>query len=233
MFETFGKVNISNCSSDGVMSVGGLLAFLGDCEQCQIDSETYLKEYLREHNMGMYLTSRYLEILDMPKYGDDIKAVTSIYELKGIFGCRNTFVYDASGNVLIKSYAMGAFIDLATAKLARVPQELLDKYALEPKLDMNYPPRNIITKGTEMLCDERDVYPYMIDIYQHVNNTHYITMASDYIKNHNAIKSIRVEYKIPTLLGDVLEIIKQVDEDKVYIKFFKGGMTCAVVEFGV
>ncbi|MCL1945459.1 MAG: thioesterase [Firmicutes bacterium] len=224
-------VVISNTTVDRQMSVMGLISFLGDCEQLQIENDSCLYDFLKSNNLGMYLISRYLQILSMPKYGDKIDATTSIYDLRTSYGYRNTYVYDSKGNVLVKTYAMGAFVDLNTNRIARVPKSFLEDYCLEQQLEMDYPSRKIDCLGDKVDCCAIPVTYSYLDIYGHVNNARYVSLACDVVDNVKAIKSIRVEYKNAAKLGDILHISKFVNYDKQVVQLANSnGILYSVVE---
>ncbi|MDR3021867.1 MAG: hypothetical protein LBU60_04250 [Clostridiales bacterium] len=231
MYKYQTRIGISKTRADGKMSVWALFDAIGDCEQFQIDSDMLLFNYLKSNNFGMYLTSRYAQILTMPSYGDEITICTSIYEVQNLFGFRNTFVYDMHNNILVKTYAMGAFVDLLKNKLTKLDSDFLASYPLEPKLDMEYSPRKVECKGEPIHCGQVLVPYWYLDSYGHTNNVRYIQKATDYLDNSSAIKSVKVEFKNSSHLGDCMFVNKYVHDDVTVIQFYNGSKIYANVEF--
>ena len=109
-----------------------------------IDSEPTVKAFFEKSGMTQLLASRQVEIVRVPKYKERLKTVTTVFEVKPMFGFRNTFIYDAEGNVCYKTWSMGAFVDRTTGRLQRIPQNVLSSVSIEPKKDMTYGERRII-----------------------------------------------------------------------------------------
>ncbi|MDR1138515.1 MAG: hypothetical protein LBK70_01420 [Clostridiales bacterium] len=231
MYDYFTNVAISATTVDRTMSIGACLGVLGDCEQLQLDNDSYIRDFFVRHNIGIYLVSRYVEIVDMPQYKSNIRTHTSIYKLSSACGYRNTYIYDDRDNILVRSYAMGAFIYLDSGKIARVSQNFLNGYELCPQLDMEYPPRKIQPTGILQECGCVVVTYSFLDIYGHVNNVKYVALACDYVENISRVRATRVEYRKSAMLGDTMYVRKYVDNSKVYIQLYNCSDVYAIIEF--
>ena len=146
----------------------------------------------------MFLVSRQIDIIRRTSYGEKILVRTWTYELKRMYGYRNTIIYDEKGQPLVKSIASGAFMDNNSQRPRKVPQELVDRVKLYPKLDVEYLPRKISLPDSEP-----EVYPPLhimkcyIDMNHHVNNARYIDIADEYLPEGADISRMRIEYKKP------------------------------------
>ena len=143
------KVTTSTCDSEGRLKLYSALQMMQDCSEMWIDSELGVKQYFAEQNMAQLLATRQVEIVRVPEYKEALTVTTSVYEMKPMFGFRNTFIYDAKGNPCYKTWSMGAFVDKSTGKLKRVNEETIASMTLEPQLEMNYKDRRIILPKTE------------------------------------------------------------------------------------
>ena len=79
-----------------------------------------------------------VDIIRVPELREKLTISTSIYECKPLFGFRNDIIRDEQGEPCYVSYSMGAFIDLQTAKLSPLPQEMIDSLTLDEKYPMEY-----------------------------------------------------------------------------------------------
>ena len=81
----------------------------------------------------MFLVSRQLDIVRRPEQNEKLTVKTWTYELKRMYGYRNTVIYDENGDICVKSIASGAFMDKTSQRPIKVPQELVDRVKLYPK----------------------------------------------------------------------------------------------------
>ena len=114
-----------------------------------IDSEPGVKQYFTEQNMTQLLATRQVEVIRVPEYKEELTVTTSVYDMKPMFGFRNTFIYDAEGKPCYKTWSMGAFVDKEAGKLKRVDDATIASMTLEPQLEMNYKDRRIMLPKTE------------------------------------------------------------------------------------
>ena len=115
----------------------------------------------------------------------------------------------------------------------RVPEEIIGKYELAPKLDMEYSPRKIAVPKEGGECRE-DIVVRMhhLDTNQHMNNAQYVHFAVMYLPADSEIRELRVEYRRQAVLGDrITPVIYRTHED-TYLVSMNGedGKPYAVVE---
>ncbi len=199
------KVTTSTCDSEGRLKLYSALQMMQDCSEMWIDSETEVKAYFARENMAQLLASRQVEVLRVPSFKEELTVTTSVYEMKPMFGFRNTFIYDADGRPCYRTWSMGAFVDKATGKLKRVDDAVANTLLIEPQLEMNYRDRRIILpKGGGEAFAPIKVMRADIDYNRHVNNANYIRMAMELLPEDFEIKELRVEYRVAAKLGDTL-----------------------------
>jgi len=199
------KVTTSTCDSEGRLKLYSALQMMQDCSEMWIDSEPGVKQYFAEQNMAQLLATRQVEVARVPEYKEKLTVTSTVYEMKPMFGFRNTFIYDADGNPCYKTWSMGAFVDKAADKLKRVDDATIASMTLEPKLEMNYRDRRIILpkEGGTPLSPIR-VLRADIDYNRHMNNANYVRVAMELLPDDFLVKGLRVEYRIAAKLGDVL-----------------------------
>ena len=207
------KVTTSTCDSEGRLKLYSALQMMQDCSEMWIDSEPSVKRYFAEQDMAQLLATRQVEVVRVPEYKEKLTVTSTVYEMKPMFGFRNTFIYDADGNPCYKTWSMGAFVDKAAGKLKRVDDTTIASMTLEPKLEMNYRDRRIILpkEGGTPLSPIR-VLRADIDYNRHMNNANYVRVAMELLPDDFLVKGLRVEYRIAAKLGDVLTpTILQID----------------------
>ena len=226
------KVTTSTCDSEGRLKLYSALQMMQDCSEMWIDSEPEVKAYFARENMAQLLASRQVEVMRVPSFKEELTVTTSVYEMKPMFGFRNTFIYDAFGRPCYRTWSMGAFVDKATGKLKRVDDAVANTLLIEPQLEMNYRDRRIIlTKGGGEAFAPIKVMRADIDYNRHVNNANYIRMAMELLPEDFEIKELRVEYRVAAKLGDTLTPTMYHIDDGFVIALSIGSEVSAIVEF--
>ena len=228
------KVTTSTCDSEGRLKLYSALQMMQDCSEMWIDSEPGVKQYFTEQNMAQLLASRQVEVIRVPEYKEELTVTTSVYGMKPMFGFRNTFIYDAEGKPCYRTWSMGAFVDKSNGKLKRVDDATIASMTLEPQLEMNYKDRRIILpkEGGEML-DPIRVLRADIDYNKHLNNANYIRMAMELLPEDFEVKGLRVEYRVPAKLGDMLIPTLFKIDGGIIISLASGNEVSAIIEFTV
>jgi len=226
------KVTTSCCDSEGRLKLYSALQMMQDCSEMWIDSVPMVKQYFAELNMAQLLATRQVEVVRVPEFKEELTVTTSVYEVKPMFGFRNTFIYDAEGKPCYKTWSMGAFVDKAAGKLKRVDDATIASMAMEPRLEMNYKDRRIILpkEGGEVLEPVR-VLRADIDYNRHMNNANYVRVAMELLPEGFEVKGFRVEYRVAAKLGDVLVPTLYRIDGGLIVALSVGNETSAIIEF--
>lgn len=197
-----------------------------------IDSEPGVKQYFTEQNMAQLLASRQVEVMRVPLFKESLTVTTSVYGMKPMFGFRNTFIYDASGNPCYRTWSMGAFVDKTNGKLKRVDEATITSMQLEPQLEMNYRDRRIILPRTGgEVMEPVKVLRADIDYNRHMNNANYVRMAMELLPADFEVKGLRVEYRVAAKLGDTLTPTVYQTDGCYVVALSVGSEACAIIEF--
>ena len=226
------KVTTSTCDSEGQLKLYSALQMMQDCSEMWIDSEPGVKQYFAEQNMAQLLATRQVEIIRVPEYKEELTVTSTVYDMKPMFGFRNTFIYDAQGNPCYKTWSMGAFVDKVAGKLKRVDQATIDSMNLEPQKEMNYRDRRIILpkQGGDIL-EPVKVLRADIDYNKHMNNANYVRMAMELLPENMVVRGMRVEYRVAAKLGDILTPTMYQIDDGFIVSLSVNGEVSAIVEF--
>ena len=231
MYEIKTIVATSQIDKNGLLKPSSIFDIMQDCSFFQLDSHTELTKYFNKNNISMFLIYRQVDIYKLPKYSEKITVRTFVYECNEAYGYRNTIIYDENDNELIVCYAIGGFVNLSNGILDRIPSYFIENYKFDKKQDMNYLSRKIKIYNNKLKeIDRFNVKKYFIDDNNHINNARYIDMAIDYVEDY--FKRIRIEYKSPAALGDIIVVKKEIIDDKIIIKFDSvDNKTYAIIEF--
>ena len=227
------QVTTSTCDSEGRLKLYSALQMMQDCSEMWLDSVPEVKQYFSDQNMAQLLASRQVEVLRIPCFKESLTVTTSVYEVKPMFGFRNTFIYDAAGKPCYRTWSMGAFVDKANGKLKRMDAATIATMQMEPKLEMNYLDRRIILpKEGGVTAADVPVMKADIDYNRHVNNANYIRMAMELLPDDFSVRGLRVEYRVAAKIGDILTpTVYNISDNTIVVSLAVGTEVSAIIEF--
>ena len=226
------KVTTSTCDSEGRLKLYSALQMMQDCSEMWIDSEPAAGKFFTDNNMTQLLATRQVEVVRVPRFKEELSVTTTIYEVMPMYGFRNTFIRDSQGLPCYRTWSMGAFVDLATGKLARLSDDAIASLTLEPKQEMNYRSRRIIlpkTQGTRL--EPVRVMRADIDYNRHMNNANYVRIAMELLPEGFEVRDMRVEYRIAARLGDELTPTLYPIDGGHIVSLDIDGQPSAIIEF--
>lgn len=205
MFSITETVTPSRTGMDGKLKLFSALQMMQDCSEMWQDCEPVYRDYFLDNNMAQLVASRQVEVVRVPQCKERLTITTSIFDCMELFGFRNTIISDEAGAVCYKTWSTGAFVNQYTGRLSKLPHHVIDSLTIKPKYDMKYMDRKIIVpkagyiSHNPVLVNRDD-----IDYNLHMNNAHYVRIATEYLPDDFEVKKLRVEYKKPAKSGDVL-----------------------------
>lgn len=225
---------ISTCGADGRLKLCSALQMMQDCSEMWIDSEPAIQRHFAERHMAQLLVFRQVEVLRVPVCKERLRVTTSVYGMKPKFGFRNTFLYGADGAPCYRTWSMGAFVDRATGRLQAVEDPAIAALPLEARLEMDYRDRHVRIPATGgAAAAPFRVMRADIDYNRHMNNANYVRMGLELLPEGFAVRGLRVEYRVPARLGDVLDptIYASPDGTVQTVVLTRSGETSAIMEF--
>lgn len=232
MYTIHCQATTSTVDSTGHLKLYSALQMMQDCSELWLDSQPQVRDFFESQNMAQLLASRQVEIVRVPTFKEHLTVTTSVYEVKPMFGFRNTFIYDSDGQPCYRTWSMGAFVDKNTGRLKRVPDSVATSLLLDTKLPMDYKDRRIILPDVEgMGCEPIRVMRADIDYNRHVNNAVYVRMAMELLPESFAIGGLRVEYRSAAHLGHTLLPTLYTLDHSIIVTLATATDTCAIIEF--
>ena len=203
MFQIERTVAISDTAPGGCLRLSHALDYLLECECFQMDSEDEFSVYLRNNGFAVFLAFRQVEIFRLPSYGEHLLIRTNVYDCRNFFGFRNTTIYDAQGRICVLCAAIGAFVDRASGRPAKVPTEIVRGFRFDPPLPMEYLSRKIALPDREpVLLAPFRVKSHQADMYGHFNSNRSFDEVTEYLPADFSFNRLRLEYKAQAKPGE-------------------------------
>ena len=225
---------ISNCDADGRLKLCSALQMMQDCSEMWIDSEPAVKRCFEGRGMAQLLVFRQVEVVRAPACKERLRVATSVYGMKPKFGFRNTFLYGADGTPCYRTWSMGAFVDRATGRLQAVDAATIAAMHLEERLEMDYRDRHVrVPAEGGAAAEPFRVMRADVDYNRHANNACYVRMGMELLPEGFEVRGLRVEYRVPARLGDVLEptVFASAGGAVQTVVLARAGETSAIMEF--
>lgn len=232
MFQLTRTVCSSMTDRHGRLKLFSAVQLMQDCSEFWKTSEPAFKKCLEDSGTAQLLVYRQLEILRVPELYEELTCSTWVFDCKGSNGFRNTIISDAAGRPCYVSWSQGAFVNMSSGRLIRIPRDVMEQLSFAPRYEMNYQPRKIELPQTPEIslpgiCVQRND----IDYNQHVNNAQYIRMALEFLPSGFEIAGLRVEYRRAAHYGSRLQASIQEGENKLWVILRENAETCCVIEF--
>ena len=232
MFTIHDLVTTSKTGENGLLKLVSAFQMMQDCSELWFTSEPEFERYMRINNVTQLLASRQVDIIRVPHFKEKLTIQTGVYECFGYYGFRNTIITDEAGLPCYATWSTGVCVNHETSRLSKMDPDVVSRICIDPKYDMEYLDRKIVLPKEEFISlDTVPVFHDDIDYNRHMNNAQYIRIASEYLPANFQINRVRVEYKNPARLGDVLYPQLLNKEDKIFISINGVGIVYAVIEF--
>lgn len=218
MYSIKERVRYSETDKNGYLTLTSIVNYFQDCSTFQSEDLGVGMEFLKEHHHGWILSAWQIIVERYPKLCEEIEVSTWPTAFNGLYGTRNFMMKDKAGECVAYANSIWVFMDTEKKRPSKPTEKDIEKYKLEPELQMEYAPRKIVLPETweekEAFCVQKSD----IDTNGHVNNSHYIQMAMEMLNENRTVKQIRVEYKKSALYGDKIFPKIHSEERKVTIK---------------
>lgn len=232
MYTWDSRVRFSEIGEDKRLTLDSILNYFQDSSTFHSEDIGNGMAVVENLHRVWVLSSWQIVVEEYPEIGERIKLGTWPYDFNRFFGGRNFIMYGEDGRVLAYANSLWTYLDSDTGRPARIEEDVLKKYTLEPKYDMNYAERKI---SISEQMEEKGSFPvevYHLDTNHHVNNGQYVKMAGAYLPQGFEIAQMRAEYKKSAVLGDRICPKVSIEESKVLVSLDdENGKAFAVIEF--
>lgn len=203
MYQFQSKIRYSQLDSQGSLSLPALLDYFQDCSIFQSEELGVGVDYLKERELIWALSSWQIVVKRYPRLCENVTIGTAPYGFKGFIGFRNFWMLDEKGEEIAAANSVWSLIH-TSGKPAKPMPEMLEKYTLSPRREMEYADRKIRFEGEGIPESPINVMAHHLDTNLHVNNGQYVRIAMDYLPEEFSIGQLRAEYKMQAVLGTTM-----------------------------
>ena len=232
MYEMRTEIPFTRAGTDNKLKLHEAVGMMMDCCQFQEYQEKNFCEYLRSHDIAIFLFSIQIDIVRFPEFREHVRTAVKIYGCRSIYGLRRITMRDEAGKLCLISNATGAFFDLRQGKALK-----LDPTVFGVKYDEAEPmeclPRKIpIPQTPETECAPFTVTRAVLDPNGHLTSSWYFAVAEEALRPDFAFNRVRLEYKKQIRPGETVTPFR-FDAGNVSTVDLRGsdGTSCAVAEF--
>lgn len=231
-YEFDGRVRYSEIDEKGRLSISSLVNYFQDASTFQSEELGVGIEFMKERNMAWILSYWQIVIDRFPKLGEKVIAQTWPYDFNGFYGMRNFVLLDGDRKMVARANSVWVQFDVEKQRPVRCSNEVMEKYALEEPVEMDYAPRKVEIPKEGVKEPSFVIEKHLLDTNHHVNNGQYIALAEGYLPGDFEIRQLRAEYRIQARLYDVMVPIVSRQEDKVTVTLCnEAEKPYAIVEF--
>ena len=234
MYTFDSRIRYSEADSEGRLTMASLLNYFQDCSTFHSEDVGLGVDYFKEVHQVWVLSSWQIVVERYPNLCENVIIGTQPYDMKGFLGYRTFAMMSVSGEYLAKANSIWSLLDLDKGKPVPAGEEMVQKYGIGEKLDMEYAPRKIIVPEGGVSGETIVVKQHHLDTNHHVNNGQFVNMAMEFLPENFTIGQLRAEYKKQAFLDDVLLPYVVTDEDRVLVSLTdERGAPYVVVEFSM
>ena len=143
MYEFDSRVRYSEVDHHGTMTVPALINYFQDCSTFQSEDLGIGTTVLKEEKRAWLLSYWQVILNRKPELGEKITIGTFATEFKGLFGNRNFYMKDESGEQIACANSIWVYMDVEKGKPVRVDKEQAEAYGIDEPLEMPYEDRKI------------------------------------------------------------------------------------------
>ena len=234
MYTFDSRIRYSEADSEGKLTMASLLNYFQDCSTFHSEDVGLGVDYFKEVHQVWVLSSWQIVVDRYPNLCERVVIGTQPYDIKGFLGYRNFAMMTENGEYLAKANSIWSLLDLDKGKPVPAGGEMMQKYGIGEKLDMEYAPRKITVPEGGVSGEAIVVKQHHLDTNHHVNNGQFVNMAMEFLPENFTIGQLRAEYKKQAFLDDVLLPYVVTGEDRVLVSLTdERGVPYVVVEFSM
>ncbi|MBE5883576.1 MAG: acyl-[acyl-carrier-protein] thioesterase [Lachnospiraceae bacterium] len=232
MYTFDSRIRYSETDSEGKLTLDALLNYFQDSSTFQSEELDVGISYMRRNNLVWVLSAWQIVVERYPRLGEEVVIGTFPYDFKGFIGLRNFVMMTKEGEYLAKANSLWSLLSTESNKPTLPTAEMLAKYPLEDKLEMDYAPRKIAIPENGATEVPIVVKKHHIDTNHHVNNGQFVNMAMEYLPEGFSIRQMRAEYRMQAFLNDELyPYVARAEEGYVVVLRNQQDKPYVVVEF--
>ncbi len=225
-------IRYSECGSDNKLKLPAVINYFQDCTTENSEKIGAGHTYLKEKKRAWILNTWHIKINRRPEVGESVEVCTWATGFKGIFGPRDFRMQTPGGEVLAYAQTLWVYIDTESGRPTKPTEDEIAMYEVEPPIEMEVASRKVAIPAEMELVDTVPVRKYHIDTNQHVNNSQYVQIAYEVVREDYRVVEVRVEYKKAAVYGDVFYVKQKEEAERIVVGLYdEEDKPYAVVEF--
>lgn len=222
------KVNAHDTDLNNIVSLTGILRYMQDSANCQMEDDGLSYDCLFERGLAFVLSRLKLSVYHPFFSHDEIEVETWACESSGV-SFNRCYRIKKDGEIMAEAYSVWALLDTKAHRLVRV-SDFEGRYGEDSPVELDMAKRFRLPADINLtLVGERTVEYQDVDMNRHMNNTRYGDILCGYlpeIENSRVIQ-FEINYLSEAPLGENLKVYMAKGEDSTY--FFRtvrdGGKT--------
>ena len=181
--------------------------------EMNIGADTLLKD-----NLGWITARQTIEIFATPFLFDQIEVYTFIHPRKKFEFLREYVAYDHNHKLLFRGISLWVILDFTTGRIRELDVYPEGEYEQNRNYDNVLKAKPVKNSGEKIKTYQ--VIKSDIDMYNHMNNTYYANLILDGAGvDSKDIKGLTLSYQSQAVLGDLIDIYREVnyDEKRIYV----------------
>lgn len=227
------RIRYSEVDSEGCLTMASLLNYFQDCSTFHSEDLKLGIDYLKQQHLVWVMSAWQIVVEEFPRLCTPVRIGTAPYEFRAFMGFRNFAMMSEDGEkYYARANSIWSLLNTDTWRPVVLPREMIEKYSLSEKLDMEYASRKIPIPADGIKREPIVVRKHHLDTNHHVNNGQFVDMAMEHLPEGFSLRQMRAEYKKQALLNDVLVPCVSEQAGKVVVALDdEAGKPYAIVEF--
>jgi len=209
IFEKEIQTGIEDAEKDAFITNRAILRILENIGAYHSDEVGYGLLDIEKNGVSWILLDWKVQVLRRPKYWEKLLVKTWGRNPKKVSVNRDYEIYNENKELCVIGTSKWALIDIKTKKIAKMTQEIVDKYRIEEKCvfgdteidKINLP--NEVMSSLNFIPTRRN-----IDVNGHMHNIHYLELAYEVlpedIYQNRPYNNFRISYKKEIKLSDII-----------------------------
>ncbi len=220
------KVNAHDTDLNNIVSLTGLMRYMQDAANCQMECEGPSYNELFEQGLAFVLSRFRLSVYHPICAHDNIEVQSWACESTGV-SFNRCYCIKKDGEVIAEASSVWALFDTANHKLVRV-SEFNSNYSEDLPVELDMQKRFRLPASVPLtLVGERSVEYQDVDMNRHINNTRYGDILCGYLPDMKGQRVIQFEinYVSEAPLGETLKVYmgRGDDESTYYFRTVRDG----------
>ena len=231
------KIGLKDIGVSNKVTNKAILGMLEDVAGFHSDIAGFGINDIKKTNLSWVIVGWEVEIINRPKYGDEVEVVTWSRGVKRIYAYRDFEIYNEKGELIAKATSKWVLIDIKKQSMVTIDPEIADKYEKEDKCCFESEPKyKILIPEKYESFGQYNIKRSVIDVNKHVHNINYINIAYEALPeelyNSEEFNNFEIIYKKEIKYGDNVKCMYGKVENKhvILIKDLKEETTYSCIK---